>query len=121
MKFCDTAENIIEWSSEEIQIPYYNSIDKKYHRYFVDFWIKIQEKTGEVKCKLVEIKPDKQTKKPKTPKRQTKTYLNEVKTWVINNHKWAAAESYCKSRNWDFLILTEKHIFKENDGGNNKI
>jgi hypothetical protein len=115
MKFCDTTENILEWSSEEIAIKYFSPIDKRYHRYFVDFWIKIQEKNGEIKCKMVEIKPFKQTQQPKQPKRQTKSYLSEVKAWVINNHKWKAAESYCKSRNWDFLVLTEKHIFKQDD------
>lgn len=115
MKFCDMAENILEWSSEEVVIKYFNSIDKKIHRYFVDFWVKIQEKNGDVKCKLIEIKPFKQTKKPKQPKRQTKTYLREVKTWVINNNKWEAANAYCKSKNWEFLILTEKEIFKNKD------
>ena len=114
MKFCDFAENIVEWSSEEIQIPYFSSIDKKYHRYFVDFWVKIKDRNGNTVCKLIEIKPHKQTQQPKARTKKSKSYLNEVKNWVINNHKWSAASEYCKSRNWEFLILTEKHLFKEN-------
>lgn len=114
MKFCDSADNVIEWSSEEIQIPYYNSLDKKNHRYFVDFWIKTRERDGSIKCKLIEIKPFKQTQQPKPRSKKTKSYINEVKNWVINNHKWNAATAYCKEKNWEFLILTEKQLFKEN-------
>lgn len=120
MKFCDLSSNIIEWSSEEIQIPYFSSIDKKYHRYFVDFWVKTKERDGTVKCKLIEIKPHKQTQQPKPRSRQTPAYLKEVKNWVINNHKWNAASKYCKDKNWEFLILTEKHLFKDNEPDNSK-
>jgi hypothetical protein len=121
MKFCDTSSSILEWSSEEIQIPYFNSLDKKYHRYFVDFWVKIQERDGSIKCKLIEIKPHKQTQQPKPRARQTKSYLNEVKNWVINNHKWNAASKYCQDKNWEFLILTEKHLFKKDDDSSQQL
>ena len=121
MKFCDTASNVIEWSSEEIQIPYFNSLDKKYHRYFVDFWIKIQDRDGKTQCKLIEIKPFKQTQEPKPKTKKTRSYLNEVKNWVINNHKWSAASKYCKEKNWEFLILTEKQLFKKDDKDSKQI
>ena len=43
MVFCDLNENIIEWGSEEIAIPYRSPIDKKLHRYFPDFYVKLKE------------------------------------------------------------------------------
>ena len=56
MKYCDSNPSILEWSSEEIVIPY-RSIDKKVHRYYPDFWIKYQDAQGNVKCEVIEVKP----------------------------------------------------------------
>ena len=39
MKYCDKTPNILEWSSEEVIIPY-RGLDRRVHRYFPDFWIK---------------------------------------------------------------------------------
>jgi len=43
--------------------------------------------------------------------RQTKQYIHEVATYVINKAKWKAAEEYCAMRGWKFQILTEKEIY----------
>lgn len=112
MKYCDSNPNILYWSNEEVIIPYYNPLDQKYHRYFVDFYIEMVDKSGNIKHKLIEVKPEKQTKEPVKKSKITPRYLNEVQTWIINKNKWEAAEQYCKTKNWDFLILTEKNLFK---------
>ena len=52
-QWCDANPAVKGWSSEEVVIPYYYDVDKKYHRYFVDLKIVMKEKTI-----LVEIKPD---------------------------------------------------------------
>lgn len=114
MKKCDTTATILEWSSEEIIVNYFSPIDQRVHRYFVDFWIKVQEPDGSVKCKLIEIKPHKQTIEPKPTKKITKKYITEVKNWIINKNKWDAARAYCEKQQWEFLILTENHLFKKN-------
>jgi len=62
---------------------------------------------------MIEVKPYGQTHAPKAQKRLTKKYLNEVKTWGVNQAKWEAAMEYCKDRNWKFQILTEKELFKK--------
>lgn len=113
MKYCDENGSILEWASEEVVIPYFSNVDQKTHRYFVDFWIKIKEKNGDIRCKLIEIKPHNQTIQPKLGKKATPKYMREVKKWIINNNKWEAATKYCKEKDWEFLILTEKHLFKE--------
>ena len=38
-QWCDKNPKVKQWSSEEIVIPYYYEVDKKYHRYFVDMKI----------------------------------------------------------------------------------
>jgi hypothetical protein len=110
MVYCDKNENILEWGSEEIVLPYRSPVDGKIHRYFPDFYIKVKESTGEIKKYLIEIKPKKQTVKPKVPKRQTKGYLYEVYEYAKNQSKWEAAREYCKDRNWTFKVLTEDDL-----------
>jgi hypothetical protein len=105
MLWCDTTPSIQEWSSEECVIPYKSPVDNKYHRYFVDFYMKINNKKY-----LVEVKPFKQTKEPKTQKRMTKKYINEVVTWSVNQAKWKAATEFCLDRQWEFKIITEKEL-----------
>lgn len=111
MIFCDHNKNVINWSSEEIIIPYYSIVDKKYRKYYVDFWIRIKTKK-EINEYLIEIKPLKECKSPKikNPEKITKKELNELKKWSINKQKWKYASNYAKEKNWKFKILTEKHL-----------
>lgn len=111
MKKFDEHPGILEWGSEEIIVKYRSPIDGKIHRYFPDFFIKTIDKNNNVNKILIEIKPDAQTKPPKTQTgKPSRKYLNEVKTWGINSAKWKAAENYCLENGWQFQILTEKHI-----------
>ena len=107
--WCENNSEIKEWSSEEIVVPYYYEIDKKYHRYFID--LKITFNNG--KTILVEIKPEKETAPPKRPDK-TKRYLNEALTYVKNQNKWQAANEFAKDRGWEFQIWTEKTLEKLN-------
>jgi hypothetical protein len=109
MHWLDNSDNIIYWSSEELVIKYYNPIDKKFHRYFPDFIIKVKKKDNSVMTYVIEVKPDYQTKQPKERKR-TKKYLEEQVTYVINQSKWEAATEFCKDRGWIFKVLTEKDL-----------
>lgn len=111
MEKCDTNPYILEWASEEIAIPYINPVDKSLHRYYVDFWIKVQNSKGHISCKLIEIKPYKQTVPPSAKLKKSKTYLSETKTYAVNTAKWKAADAFCKQQNWKFVILTEKELF----------
>jgi len=110
MKWCDGNNNILEWGSEEIIVPYRSPIDGKYHRYFVDFYVKVITRTGDIKKYLIEIKPKKQTIEPAVQKRKTKKYVTEVTTYVVNQAKWEAAREWCADRRLEFLILTEDHL-----------
>lgn len=110
MSFLDNNPSIVQWSSEEIVIPYLSPIDRKVHRYFPDFYIKVKDKNGTIKEMIWEIKPKKQSIQPKKQSRITQRYINEVVTWGINEAKWKAAEEYCLDRGWQFKVLTEDDI-----------
>ena len=113
MVYCDTNSSILKWSSEEVVIPYVSPIDRKWHRYFVDFWIQYRDSNGNLRASLIEVKPLAQTKEPKrleSGKKPTRRFLNEVMTWGVNQAKWKAATDYCQDRKWDFRILTEKDL-----------
>ncbi len=102
--WCDTNPKVKFWSSEEVVVPYYYEVDKKYHRYYVDMKIVLEDKTL-----LVEIKPEKETKPPEGPKR-TKRYIAEGLTYIKNMNKWEAANGYAKDRGWEFQVWTEKTL-----------
>jgi hypothetical protein len=111
LKYCDTNENILEYASEELAIPYISPVDGKIHKYFPDVYIKVKEPDGSIKKYLIEIKPYKQTMAPPKPKRQTKGYIYEVYEYAKNQSKWEAAREYCKDRGWTFRILTENELY----------
>lgn len=98
--FLDLNSNVTKWNSEGIIIPYY--MDRKKHKYYVDLLVEINEKVY-----LIEIKPYKETVPPKGDN------IRELLTFKKNTLKWNAAREYCKERNIEFLILTEKDIYKK--------
>lgn len=114
MSELDKDENVIEWSSEEVIIYYKNPFDQKTHRYFPDFYVK--KKIGEeIKEFIIEIKPYKQTQKPKKPAKQKNgkyplQFLKEAGTFILNNMKWDAARLYCAKKGYEFKILSEKEL-----------
>lgn len=110
MVFCDTNPNVLRWASEELSIPYLSPVDNEYHNYYPDFIIKVKDKTNSVKTYLVEIKPEKQCREPEKKNKSNKTYITEMRQWMINNKKWEAAKKFAKRHQWEFKILTEKSL-----------
>ena len=110
MVYCDKNQNILEWASEEIAIPYRSPIDNRVHRYFPDFYMKVKETNGKIKNYVIEVKPAKQTKPPKKPKRQTKGYIREAYEYAKNQAKWKMAKEFCADRQWEFKVVTEKEL-----------
>lgn len=110
MVWCDKNENILEWGSEEIVIPYRSPVDGRVHRYFPDFYIRARTRQGGVEKFIIEVKPKAQCAPPKKPQRQTKRYITEVKTYAVNEAKWKAAKEFCDDRMMKFMILTEREL-----------
>ena len=110
MKYCDLNENILEWGSEEIALPYRSPLDGRIHKYFPDFYIKVKESNGQTKKYIIEIKPKKQTIEPIVQKRKTKGYIFEVVEYAKNQAKWKAAKNFCEDRGYEFKVLTEDDL-----------
>lgn len=110
MMYLDSHKDVLNWASEEIAVPYRSPVDRRIHRYFVDFYVK-RNIQGKIKESLIEIKPKRQTQPPKTSKsKPTPRLINEIKTWSVNQAKWKAAEEFCKDKGWNFLIMTEDEL-----------
>ena len=111
MVYCDKNTKILEWGSEEIALPYISPHDSRVHRYFPDFYIKVQENTGKIKRYLIEVKPSKDLSPPASVQgKKRSTVLYEMKTYQMNRDKFASARKWCDERNIIFDIWTEKHL-----------
>ena len=109
MKYFDEHSKVVWWNSEERAIWYRNPVTKKNARYFPDF-IVCFDRNGVLYEEVVEVKPHRQVIGPPTqPKRKTKSWMNEVKTYAINRAKWKAAENYCEDRGMSFRLITEEN------------
>ena len=107
-KWCDANPNVKQWMSEVTIVPYRSKLDGRMHRYYVDFTV--QFTNGQTV--LFEIKPLKQTMKPRYQKRKTKKHLSEVYTYTRNISKWEAAREFARQNNVSFQILTENELKK---------
>ena len=110
-RWCDANDNILEWTSESVVIPYTSPLSSRTCRYIVDNTVKILEYGNLVKY-LIEIKPKKQTTAPKAHgNKKQSTILYENMNYIRNTAKWKAAEAWCKRRGYKFQIITEDHLF----------
>lgn len=109
----DHDPNVLEWSSEEVVVPYISPVDGKMHRYFLDFFARVKTKDGNIVEYLIEVKPKDQLKPPE-PRSSglTKRYLQEVFRYGVNEAKWLAATTFAKKKGWEFKILTEDNLSK---------
>ena len=109
-QWCDTNENILLWASEEFSIPYVSPLDRRVHKYYPDFLIKVQEGGGAIRDYVIEVKPKRQCIPPKRKSKVTKSYIYEAKTYEVNKAKWRAAEDWCKDRRLIFKVITEDEL-----------
>ena len=110
MVYCDTTDKVIKWASEEVTVKYISPLDRKWHKYYPDFYVELSNQKGITKEYLIEIKPKKQLKKPKQPSRKSKSFLWESRESVKNMSKWEAAKRFCDHKGWEFKVLTEDHL-----------
>lgn len=114
-KFCDDNPMVLEYSSEPIGIKYWNSVERREATYWIDGYMKTQNKQGIIKEWLIEVKPNKFILPPKAPQRltekQTYNYVRHAKAYLINTDKFRAAKAYAKSHNMKFGIITENFLF----------
>lgn len=112
-KRLDLNPHIIKWASEEIGIEYLkpNPQTGNFEKglYFPDLFIVKKDTNGNISREIIEIKPYKQTRPPRS--RKPNVRLQEEYQWLINQHKWEAAKAWCDSYDIKFTIMTEKDMF----------
>lgn len=105
MQKIEFNNNVAQWSSENIVIPYLleekinGKIVKVRHRYVIDFTVIM--KSGQKYA--VEVKPlSKSPKSLEQAKRDPEIYKNLK--------KWQAAIAWCKSNGYEFKVVTENDL-----------
>jgi len=112
MMFCDNNDNILQWASEPVKIPYRHPLTGKMTIYVPDFIVTYRGPKDSVRAELIEIKPKKQSVL------ESKTSTNDRATIAVNYAKWAAAQKWSKQYGLFFRVLTEDMIFHQ--GGKKK-
>lgn len=106
MRFCDTNENIIQWASESITIPYRNPLTGKQTIYVPDFLVMYKTKHNQTRAELIEIKPKKQSVI------EAKQSARDRAAVAVNYAKWDAATKWCSRQGLIFRVITEDDIFR---------
>jgi len=108
-RWCDDNDNVVEWASEAVIIPYVSPLDRKVHRYHTDGVVAIKE-GNIIKKYIIEIKPSAQTVLPVKGRKRMSTMVYETARFAQNQAKWEAARKWCQKYGYNFLILTEKEL-----------
>ena len=108
MMFCDNHNSVLSWASEAIQVPYRNPLTGKQTVYVPDFFVLYQDKYGNQKAEIVEIKPKKQS-----IIESKVTNARDKAAVAVNHAKWQAANIYCKRAGMTFRVITEDELFHQ--------
>lgn len=123
--WCDLNENILEWGSEIIEIPYYSQIDGKNHRYITDFIFKCKDKNGNIQKWLIEVKPESQvpklnengqiifpelSHKKKLTQKRIDAWQEVCNVLKKNQEKWNMAKEWCRRNGYNFKVITENEL-----------
>ena len=105
MKFCDTNDNVLQWASESIAIPYRHPLTGKMTQYVPDFLIMYRNRDNTVRAELIEIKPKKQSVI------ESKMNDRDRAVVAINYAKWDAATKWARANGLTFRVITESDMF----------
>jgi hypothetical protein len=106
MRFCDSNDNILQWASESISIPYRHPVTGKNTIYIPDCLITYRTKDNQMKAEVIEIKPKKQSVLESKASAKDRTIV------AINYAKWDAATKWCRRQGLTFRVVTEDDIFR---------
>ena len=105
MRFCDTNENVLQWASESINIPYRHPLTGKQTIYVPDFLVVYRNKGNTVKAEVIEIKPSGQSAITENQNGKERAIV------AVNYAKWAAANVWCQRQGLSFRVITEQDMF----------
>ena len=107
MMFLDSNDNVINWASEPVRIPYRNPLTGKMTMYVPDFIVTYRGPRETVRAELIEIKPKKQSLIERKMKDRDRAIV------AVNYAKWHAATLWAKQNGLTFRVITEEQIFHQ--------
>jgi hypothetical protein len=107
MMFLDSNDNVINWASEPVRIPYRNPLTGKMTMYVPDFIVTYRGPKETVRAELIEIKPKKQSLVESKMKDRDRAIV------AVNYAKWHAATLWAKQNGLTFRVITEEQIFHQ--------
>lgn len=107
--WCDKSPKVVRWNSEDFIVKYLSPIDNRIHRYLIDVYVEVLQLDGSIQRKLLEIKPAKECKPPRKSKNMAH-YYKALRTWKVNEAKWASARHVAEMNNMTFHLITEKEL-----------
>lgn len=133
-KWCDYTPSILRWTSEPVQIPYYDKVSKLEEckkmgldpnnprnwiqkKYNTDFWVEIRKDEDIIEKWFVEIKPKQKLVKPTpppkgSPLREQKKFNRMAREYLLNEAKFEAMNIWAKRNGAKFYIFTEDQLQK---------
>ena len=106
MIFLDNNNNVMQWASESIQIPYRNPVTGKQSIYVPDFLITYRTRQNTLIAEVIEIKPKKQSII------ESKMNNRDRMVVAINYAKWDSATKWCNRNGLKFRVITEEDMFR---------
>jgi hypothetical protein len=107
MMFLDSNDNVINWASEPVRIPYRNPLTGKTTMYVPDFIVTYRGPKETVRAELIEIKPKKQSLIESKMKDRDRAIV------AVNYAKWDAATKWARANGLMFRVITEEQIFRQ--------
>ena len=107
MTFCDNNDNIIQWASEPVRIPYRHPLTGKMTMYVPDFIVVYRGPNNTTKAELIEIKPRSQSVVEGRMKDTQRAIV------AVNHAKWASANAWARQNGMSFRVITESDIFHQ--------
>ena len=107
MQFCDNNPSVIQWASEAVHIPYRNPFTNKNTIYVPDFLIVYEDKSGQKRAEVIEVKPSKEVSMEGAKSLRDQAFV------ALNAAKWEAARAWCRNQGLTFRIVTEDMIFHQ--------
>ena len=107
MMFLDSNDNIVQWASESISIPYRHPLTGKMSMYVPDFFVTYRSRDNTTRAELIEIKPKKQSLI------ESKSTDRERAVVAVNYAKWDAATKWARRNGLTFRVINEDQIFHQ--------
>jgi hypothetical protein len=107
MMFLDSNDNVLQWASESIRIPYRNPLTGKQSIYVPDFLVTYRGRNNTTIAELIEIKPKKQSLL------ESKASDRDRAIVAVNYAKWHSATLWCKKNGLTFRVINEDMIYHQ--------